>query len=104
MKQPKEYVRRDEAGVHVGVYLPDSILRIIDAAGGGVDMPRAMASIVGALPWICVAVSQKLTREEYVAFIQEMRGQLDGCWRIIAADDPKAAFDRAFAEAKKALQ
>jgi hypothetical protein len=92
---------------NVGVHLPSSVVAIIAAAGGAESekggMPRAMASIVGALPWIAVALYQELPAEEYAAFAGQVKANMQQAWQIIGADDPKTAFDVAFEAAKKAI-
>lgn len=91
---------------NVGVQLPSSIVALIAAAGGAESekggMPRAMASIIGALPWIAVALYRELPAEEYAAFAGQVRANMQQAWQIIGADDPKAAFDAAYDAAKKA--
>lgn len=93
---------------NVGVMLPPSIIAIITAAGGADPtkggMPYAMASIVGALPWIAVALYGELPREEYDAFAQAAKGYLQQAWEVIGAQDPKATFDRLYEEAKRSVQ
>lgn len=92
----------------VGVWLPASITKIIKAAGGADPkhggMPYAMAAIVGALPWIAVQLYQELTPEEYAEFAAQTRGNMGVAWSIIGAENPKAAFDAAFANAKRQVQ
>lgn len=87
----------------VGVYLPPSVHAIIDAAGGTQDFPRAMACIVGALPWIAVTLSEAVSREEYDLFLQQTRANFDAMWAIMRATDVRAAFDAALAAAKKTV-
>jgi len=87
----------------VGVSLPPSVLAIIDAAGGREDFPRAMASIVGALPWIAVALHGALEQTEYRALMGQVRHELQGAWAIIAAPDPRIAFEAAVDAAKREI-
>jgi len=93
---------------NVGVELPPSVIAIITAAGGADPqqggMPRAMASIVGAIPWIAVALYELLPQDEYAAFAQQLRSNMQQVWSIAGAEDPKAAFDVAFAAAKRGVQ
>ena len=92
---------------NVGVVLPSSVVKIITAAGGGDaatgGLPFAMASIIGALPWIAVALSKELTKEEYREFVNQVRAELQGAFAIVAAEDPKRAFDEAYERAKTAI-
>lgn len=93
---------------NVGVELPPSVIAIVRAAGGDDPtkggMPYAMASLVGALPWIAVALFESLPPEEYAEFRTMLRQELQGSWAIIGAENPKAAFDEAIARAKKSVQ
>lgn len=93
----------------VGVNLPPTIVAIIQAAGGDDltgkrGMPYALASIMGALPWIAVALYKTLPPDEYAAFARSVKGNMQQVWAIIGADDPPAAFDEAYAKAKRSLQ
>ena len=93
---------------NVGVYLPPSVIAIIKAAGGADPkrggMPYAMASILGALPWIAVQLYKELPPEEYREFANAVRMNMQEVWSIVGSDDPKAAFDEAYAEAEKAMK
>jgi hypothetical protein len=78
---------------NVGVELPPSIVAILTAAGGTEakfgGMPRAMASILGALPWIAVQLFKSLPEDEYKAFAGAVRAQLQQVWQIISkSSDP----------------
>ena len=88
-----------------GVELPPSVIAILAAAGGDDPkrggMPYAMASIVGALPWIAVAVFKALPPEEYAAFARQAKMNMQQAWSIIGSDNPPAAFDAAFEAAKR---
>jgi len=90
---------------NVGVELPDSVCKIILAAGGADPanggMPRAMASIVGALPWIAAVLHKALPDDEYRAFAQQLKENMQIVWTIAGAENPSTAFDEAFANAKK---
>ena len=92
---------------NVGVSVPASVAAIITAAGGAEPkqrgMPYAMASIVGALPWIAVALFKELPPEEYADFACHARLNMQQAWSIIGSDNPPAAFDEAVAAAKKAV-
>jgi len=91
-------------GYHrVGVYLPPSIVAIIEAAGGAQDFPRATASIIGALPWIAVQLSESLSADDYKKFMVMMKSQIQGAWDIMAAKNVRKAFDEAFEAAKKEI-
>lgn len=90
------------------VELPSSVIAIVEAAGGADPskggMPFAMASIVGALPWIAVAVYKSATAEEYAQFAEQLKANMQMVWTIAGAFDPEAAFEAAFDRAKKSLQ
>lgn len=92
----------------VGVNLPRSVAAIIAAAEGADPkkggMPFALASIIGALPWIAVALFKELPRDEYDAFAKQARDNMQQAWQIIGAEDPSAAFDEAYEAAKRTLQ
>ena len=92
---------------NVGVCLPPSVAAIITAAGGADPkqggMPYAMAGIVGALPWIAVALFKELPPEEYAACARQARLNMQQAWSIIGSDNPPAAFDEAGAAAKQAV-
>lgn len=91
----------------VVVFLPPSVVAIIAAAGGADSktggMPRAMAMIVGALPWIAVALFKELPSDEYAAFAQQIKTNMQAVWSIAGADDPPAAFAAAMATAKNEI-
>jgi hypothetical protein len=92
----------------VGVELPPSVIAIITAAGGADPakggMPYAMASILGALPWIGVALFKELTPEQYAAFLNSVNANMRQVWAILSAEDPKAAFDAEYEAARRSLQ
>lgn len=67
-------------------------------------MPRAMAHILGALPWIAVALYKSLPQAEYDAFAGQVKSNMQQAWEIIGADNPPAAFDAAYAAAKRSVQ
>jgi hypothetical protein len=93
---------------NVGVELPTSVCDIINAANGADPakggMPFAMASIIGALPWIAVALYEALPPDEYHDFLRQMKGYMEQAWSIAAAKNPRRAFDTAFAAAKRSVQ
>ena len=90
-----------------GVYLPATVKAIIDAAGGADPkhggMPYAMASIIGALPHIAVALHGEMSPQDYAEFAQQVKANLQQVWQIVGANDPKAAFDEAYEAAKKVV-
>ena len=85
----------------VGVDLPSSVAVIIRAAGGEKNMPLAMAAIVGALPWISVALFKSLSREEYDEYAKGLEVNMEAAIAITMADDPAAAFSEVFERAKR---
>lgn len=87
----------------VGVELPPSVIAIIRAAGGEDNFPRAMASIVGALPWIAAALYDSLPESEYRAFAAAMRPNYEQVMEIVEADNPRKAFDEEFERQKRAV-
>lgn len=91
----------------VGVDLPPSVVEILKAANaadhskGG--MPFAMASIIGALPWIAAAVHESAP-EYYPAFVRSLKANLQSVWQIINHENPRAELERVIAEAKRSVQ
>ena len=108
MPAPKNVPFGKITGHTYKVELPGSIIAIIQAAGGAElatgGLPRAMASIVGALPWIAVALSETVTPQEYADFLAELKGNMQMVWSIAAAPNVRAALDDAIARAKRSLQ
>lgn len=92
---------------NVGVWLPDSVVAIIKAAGGAEPekggMPYAMASIVGALPWIAVALHKELPPDEYADFVRQCKANMQQAFSIIGHANPPEAFEAAVAAAQKQL-
>lgn len=90
-----------------GVELPASVTKIVDAAGGADPkrggMPFAMASILGALPWIAVALFKVAPKAEYLEFAAQVKANMQQAWEIIGSDNPPKAFDDACDAAKKAI-
>lgn len=87
----------------VGVDLPQSVIDIIQAAGGtdtAIGMPKAMASIVGCLPWIAVALFQTLPPDKYQAFATQLKENMQLAWFIAGHENPEAAFDGAMSRAR----
>lgn len=88
----------------VNVELPGSVAAILKAAGGDkpiTGMPFAMASILGALPWIGVAPYKAMPEAEYRKFARQVRLNMDQAWDIIGAENPPAAFGAAYELAKR---
>lgn len=90
-----------------GVWLPPSVTAIIEAAGGHDPtrggMPYAMASIVGALPWIAVEMFKALPPAEYAEFANQMKANMQQAWQIAGSDNPPAAFEAALERAKRSI-
>ncbi len=89
------------------VELPASVIAIIRAAGGHDPskggMPYAMASIVGALPWIAVAMYRSLPLGHYAGFAKQMEENIALAMEIVVSDNPEEAFERAYTAAKRAV-
>lgn len=97
-----------EGWKNVGVEIPNSVAAIINAANGADPakggMPFAMASIMGALPWIAVALFEALPRDEYDEFAKAMKAMMQQVWQIAGSENPRVAFDAEFEAARKSLQ
>ena len=93
---------------HVGLRLPVAIADLLTAAGAqdpeGGGLPQAMRVLVGALPWIAVALHRTLRPDDYARFAQQMKHNLDVTWQIVSADDPDAEFTRVYGEALELVQ
>lgn len=88
----------------VKVQLPASVIKIVEAAGANDEanggFPHAMALIVGALPWLAVALFKAVERDQYDQFAQQLKENLQFAWSIAGADNPETAFDQALARAQ----
>lgn len=97
-----------EGWTTVAVALPPSVQAIIAAAGGADPstggMPHAMAVIVGALPWIAAGLYDVLTEDEYRQFAQQLKDNMQMAWSVAGAQNPRRAFDEAFARAQRSVQ
>jgi hypothetical protein len=87
----------------VGVDLPPSVIKIIRAAGGEDNFPRAMAGIVGSLPWIAAALYDSLPEDEYRAFAAAMRPNYEKVMQIVDSDNPRKAFNEELERQKRAV-
>jgi hypothetical protein len=87
----------------VGVDLPPSVLAIVRAAGGEENMPKALASIMGAIPWLAVALYDALPSEEYRAFAGQAHANMRQVWEIVGAENVREAFDRELDRARRSV-
>ncbi len=92
---------KDFKKVRVG--LPASVMDIVKAAGGEANMPLTMATILGAVPWIALGLWESLPEDEYRAFANQLRANMQLAWEIAGAADPKAAFDAALEREKRGV-
>lgn len=86
---------------NVSVELPESVIAIVIAAGGTDPkrggLPFAMASILGALPFIAAALYKELSADEYAGFVVAMKLYMEQVLEIIDAENPQAALNAAVA-------
>ena len=86
----------------VGVELPPSVIAIVRAADGEYNFPKAMAAILGAVPWIAVALYEA-DPEGYAHFVKALGPNWDSIRQICEAENPREAFDQEFARATEAV-
>jgi hypothetical protein len=76
----------------VGVDLPKQVGEIVKAAGGEDHLPRALATLIGAMATLAVVLHRTLPRDEYVAFARAVTDHLNTAKAIINSDDPDKAY------------